>query len=71
MLFRSRVSLDALKLIEMHDFEMKSDVGKILGWNSRILVPLYHPSPQVIASHRREHEQLEDYKVLASAISQA
>jgi DNA polymerase len=63
------VSLDALKLIESHEFLMKTHVGKILEWNSRILVPLYHPSPQVIASHRRENEQLEDYQVLAKAIS--
>jgi uracil-DNA glycosylase len=62
------VSLDALKLIESHEFLMKTHVGKILEWNSRTLVPLYHPSPQVIASHRRENEQLEDYKVLARAI---
>lgn len=65
------VSLEALKLIEGHEFLMKTHVGKILKWNSRILVPLYHPSPQVIASHRRENAQLEDYKVLAKAISQS
>ncbi len=65
------VSLDALKLIESHEFLMKTHVGKILDWNSRILVPLYHPSPQVIASHRRENEQLEDYKVLARAVSRS
>jgi hypothetical protein len=47
---------------------MKTHVGKILDWNSRILVPLYHPSPQVIASHRHENDQFEDYKVLARAI---
>jgi hypothetical protein len=31
-------------------------------------VPIYHPSPQVLASHRREAEQLQDYKVVAQAI---
>jgi len=40
----------------------------MLRWNSRILVPLYHPSPQVTASHRRMHEQLEGYKILGEAI---
>lgn len=62
------VSLEALKLLEYHQFSLKTDVGKIIRWNGQILVPLYHPSPQVLASHRREKEQLEDYKVLAEAI---
>ncbi len=64
------VSLEALKAIEYHQFALKQDVGKILLWNKRLLVPLYHPSPQVLASHRREIEQLNDYKVLAKAIGQ-
>lgn len=64
------VALEALKLLEYHQFNLKSDVGKILRWNEQTLVPLYHPSPQVLASHRRENQQLEDYKVLANAISQ-
>lgn len=62
------VSLEALKLLQYHQFSLKTDVGKILRWNTHLLVPLYHPSPQVLASHRREKEQLEDYKVLAEAI---
>lgn len=62
------VSLEALKLLEYHQFSLKTDVGKILRWNAQTLVPLYHPSPQVLASHRREKEQLEDYKVLKAAI---
>jgi hypothetical protein len=32
-----------------------------------VLVPIYHPSPQVLASHRREAEQLGDYQVVAKA----
>ncbi len=62
------VSLEALKLLEYHQFSLKTDIGKILRWNAHLLVPLYHPSPQVLASHRREKEQFEDYKVLARAI---
>lgn len=62
------VALEALKLLELHNFSLKSDVGKILNWREILLVPLYHPSPQVLASHRRETQQLEDYKVLAKAI---
>jgi hypothetical protein len=33
-----------------------------------VLVPIYHPSPQVLASHRREAEQLQDYQVVAQAL---
>lgn len=62
------VALEALKMIEYHQFTLKLEAAKILDWNGRILLPLYHPSPQVIASHRRMHEQLADFKILAGAI---
>ena len=65
------VSLEALKTIEYHQFTLKEDVGKILSWNKRTLIPLYHPSPQVLASHRRVGEQFEDYKNLAKAIEKS
>lgn len=62
------VALEALKTIEYHQIILKSDAGGIFRWNGRILVPLYHPSPQVVASHRRMSEQLEDFKAVAEAI---
>ena len=62
------VALDALKAIEPHDFSLKESAAKIHRWNGRVLVPIYHPSPQVLASHRREKEQLQDYQVVARAI---
>jgi DNA polymerase len=62
------VALEALKMIEYHQFTLKLDAAKIQRWNRRILLPLYHPSPQVVASHRRMREQLADFKVLAGAI---
>ncbi|MCD9187700.1 MAG: uracil-DNA glycosylase [Pyrinomonadaceae bacterium] len=62
------VALEALKTIEYHQFTLKNNAAEIFDWNGRILVPLYHPSPQVIASHRREHEQLADFQSLAKAI---
>jgi len=40
-------------------------------WHDRLLVPIYHPSPQVLASHRREAAQLQDYQLVAQAIAQA
>jgi len=64
------VALEALKTIEYHQIILKSDAAQIFRWNGRILVPLSHPSPQVIASKRRMFEQLEDYKSVAEAIRQ-
>ena len=62
------VALDALKAIESHDLSLKESAAKIHRWDGRVLVPIYHPSPQVLASHRREKEQLSDYKVVARAL---
>jgi uracil-DNA glycosylase family 4 len=62
------VALDALKRIQRHEFTLKAAAGKILDWDGRLLVPIYHPSPQVLASHRREAAQLQDYKVVERAI---
>jgi uracil-DNA glycosylase family 4 len=65
------VSLAALRAVEYHQLTLKENVGQIRGWNGRLLVPLYHPSPQVLASHRREPQQLEDYKSVARALGEA
>ncbi|HEX8145150.1 MAG TPA: uracil-DNA glycosylase [Pyrinomonadaceae bacterium] len=65
------VSLAALKSIEYHEFTLREAAGKIFSWGGRLLVPLYHPSPQVLASHRREEAQLQDYKALARALRRA
>jgi len=62
------VALDALKTIESHDLSLKESAAQIHRWNGRVLVPIYHPSPQVLASHRREMEQLQDYKVVGRAL---
>jgi DNA polymerase len=62
------VALEALKSIEYHQIKLKLHAGGIFRWQTRRLVPLYHPSPQVVASHRRLPEQLEDFKAVAEAI---
>ncbi len=66
-----RVSLAALRRVEYHELLLKESVGKIFTWNGRLLVPLYHPSPQVLASHRREAEQLADYRAVRRALRRA
>jgi uracil-DNA glycosylase len=63
------VSLAALKSIEYHELNLREAAGKIFEWGGRLLVPLYHPSPQVLASHRREEAQLRDYKALKRALA--
>ena len=40
------VALEALKSVAYHQFSLKTNVGKVLDWNDRFLVPLYHPSPK-------------------------
>src|SRR5918996_1289256 len=62
------VALEALKRIQYHELTLKESASQIHSWNNRVLVPIYHPSPQVLASHRREAEQLQDYQVVQKAI---
>jgi uracil-DNA glycosylase family 4 len=65
------VALEALKRIHYHDLVLREAIGMIHCWNGRLLVPLYHPSPQVLASHRREQQQLADYQAVARAMREA
>jgi len=62
------VALEALKLIQYHEFTLKHDAAKIRQWNGRLLVPLYHPSPQVLITSRNEKAQLRDYRIVARAM---
>ena len=62
------VALEALKAVEPHQFRLKDNVGTVLRWNSRLLIPLYHPSPQVIITVRKMTRQLEDFQVLKGTI---
>jgi len=62
------VALEALKLIHYHDLNLRRDAGKIRCWDGRVLVPLYHPSPQVLITSRDEKAQLRDYRIVARVI---
>src|SRR6266446_7497284 len=62
------VALAALRSIKPHDLILRESVARLHSWDGRVLVPIYHPSPQVLASHRREADQLQDYQVVARAI---
>jgi uracil-DNA glycosylase len=63
------VALEALKRIELHDFRLKTHASQILEWNARLLVPLYHPSPQVIAAVRPLARQIDDFQSLRHALA--
>ena len=63
------VALEALKRIQYHELSLKTAAAQIHAWNGRVLVPIYHPSPQVLASHRREAEQLRDYQMVRKAVT--
>lgn len=65
------VALDALRLIEPHDLRLREHAAKIARWNGRLLVPLYHPSPQVIITVRTLDQQKLDFRVLLKAIRQS
>ena len=62
------VALAALKAVQYHQFSLRENAGSVLRWGGLLLVPLYHPSPQVLASHRREAAQLADYRAIARAL---
>ncbi len=63
-------ALEAIKLIQHHEFSLKNDAAKLRRWNDRLLIPLYHPSPQVLITSRDERAQLRDYRVVARAMQQ-
>lgn len=65
------VALEALKLLKYHEYTLREDAAKIRRWNDRMLIPLYHPSPQVLITTRDERAQLRDYKMVARAIIQS
>jgi uracil-DNA glycosylase family 4 len=58
------VALEALKLIEYHEFTLREHAGTLQEWHGRPLIPLYHPSPQVIASQRGIDTQLMHFQGL-------
>ena len=62
------VALDTLKRISPHDYRLKDHAAQILEWNGRRLVPLYHPSPQVIITVRSLDAQRRDFRALGRAI---
>lgn len=63
------VALESLKMIEHHEFNLREHAGTVQEWTGQRLVPLYHPSPQVIASQRGLEMQLGHFRALSSVIA--
>jgi uracil-DNA glycosylase family 4 len=62
------VALDALSRIAYHEHKLKTHAGVVLDWNGVKLIPLYHPSPQVIAAQRGLDLQLRNFRTLGELI---
>jgi DNA polymerase len=62
------VALDGMKVIEPHSLSLRENAGKFVSWNGRKLVPLYHPSPQVIAAQRGLDLQLQHFQTLGKLL---
>src|SRR6185369_1345435 len=63
------VALEALTSIAYHEFRLKTHAGAILSWNGRTLLPLYHPSPQVVAAQRGLALQLKHFQTVGKLFS--
>lgn len=63
------VALEALSSIAYHEFRLKTHAGEILNWNGCKLLPLYHPSPQVVAAQRGLALQLKHFQTVGKLIS--
>ncbi len=62
------VALEAVGGIARHGLSLKQSAATVNDWFGRRLVPLYHPSPQVIITVRNLESQKADFAVLRSAI---
>jgi DNA polymerase len=61
-------ALKAVALIEYHELTL-AGVGKAAPWFGRFLLPVYHPSPQVLISRRSLAQQEEDWKLLGAELT--
>ena len=63
------VALRALSLIEPHAATLAANVGDVIPWRGRWLVPLYHPGPRA-QLHRPFARQVEDFRRLGALLRQ-
>lgn len=63
-------ALRALHHITPHNVILRRDIGKVIPWNGRLLIPLYHPGPRACI-HRPLAQQEEDYRKLGALLRDA
>jgi uracil-DNA glycosylase family 4 len=61
------VALRALALIEPHGATLAGNVGDLIPWHGRWLIPLYHPGPRA-QLHRPFARQAEDFRRLGALL---
>ena len=64
-------ALTALGRLEPHGLRLSRDVGHCIPWQGIQLIPVYHPSPQVIISRRTLVEQAEDWQAIRRALTRS
>jgi len=62
-----KTALQALNLVALHDVQLSRNVGQLIPWHGRWLIPLYHPGPRALI-HRPLALQREDYRRLGLLI---
>ena len=63
------VALESIKTIEQHALSLKENAGQVSEWHNCKLIPLYHPSPQVVAAQRGIHLQLQHFQLLGKLLN--
>ena len=65
-------ALAALNLISPHPYTLREHAATAVGWNGKVLFPLYHPSPQVAVSPtgRSHAAQESDYVLLGRLLQE-
>ncbi len=61
------VALFALDNVVPHGLRLRTDVAKLVSWDGRILVPLYHPSSRARV-HRSVDQQRQDFVKLGRLV---
>ena len=63
------VALRAVGLFESHGATVAANVGDVIPWRGRSLIPLYHPGPRA-QLHRPFAQQAEDFRRLGELLRQ-
>lgn len=62
-------ALAVLGRLQPHGMQLAKDVGCCIAWRGTRLLPVYHPSPQVLISRRSLAEQAADWQAIRAALA--